>query len=138
MHDIKLIRENPEKFLQKISERNSFLDIKKLLNLDKQNRKLIQDKEKLEQIDLKNQAETTCYQAKKLLESSETPEVEKAKIEGLVSELEAAIAKEDYTAMKDLMAQYTSMQTASASSAGGASSDPSSDDVIDTDFSAEK
>jgi molecular chaperone DnaK len=96
------------------------------------------DKEKLEQIDLKNQAETTCYQAKKLLESSETPEVEKAKIEGLVSELEAAIAKEDYTAMKDLMAQYTSMQTASASSAGGASSDPSSDDVIDTDFSAEK
>ena len=49
MHDIKLIRENPEKFLQKISERNSFLDIKKLLNLDKQNRKLIQDKEKLEQ-----------------------------------------------------------------------------------------
>merc|ERR1712070_78456 len=34
-----------------------------------------QDKEKLEQIEVKNQAESICYQAKKLLESSETPEV---------------------------------------------------------------
>jgi molecular chaperone DnaK len=96
------------------------------------------DKEKIEQIDLKNQSETICYQAKKLLENDETPEVEKAKIQGIVSELEAAIAKEDYVAMKDLMAQYTSMQTAAANSAAGASADSTNDDVIDTDFSTEK
>jgi molecular chaperone DnaK len=95
------------------------------------------DKEKIEQIDLKNQSETICYQAKKLLENNDTPEAEKAKIQGIVSELETAIAKEDYAAMKDLMAQYTSMQTAAASSANAAS-DSGNDDVIDTDFSAEK
>ena len=49
MHDIKLIRTNPDQFLKKISERNSSLDLKKLLNLDKHNRQLIQDKEKLEE-----------------------------------------------------------------------------------------
>jgi molecular chaperone DnaK len=95
------------------------------------------DKEKIEQIDLKNQSETICYQAKKLLENNDTPEAEKAKIQGIVSELETAIAKEDYAAMKDLMAQYTSMQTAAASSANAAT-DSGNDDVIDTDFSAEK
>jgi len=94
------------------------------------------DKEKLEQIDLKNQSETICYQAKKLLENNETPETEKAKIEGLVSELEAAISKDDYAAMKDLIAQYTSMQTATSTSS---STDFTNDDgVIDTDFSVEK
>ena len=92
------------------------------------------DKEKIEQIDVKNQSETICYQAKKLLENTDTPEAEKAKIQGIVSELEAAIAKEDYAAMKDLMTQYTSMQTA----ARAASPDAGNDDVIDTDFSAEK
>ena len=93
------------------------------------------DKEKIEQIDLKNQSETICYQAKKLLENNETPEAEKAKIQGIVSELEAAISKEDYAAMKDLMAQYTSMQTAAANNASPGNGN---DDVIDTDFSSEK
>jgi hypothetical protein len=37
--------------------------------------------------------------------------------------------------MKDLIAQYTSMQTATSTSA---SADSTNDDVIDTDFSAEK
>ena len=46
------------------------------------------DKEKIEQIEVKNQSETICYQAKKLLENSETPEVDKAKIQGIISELE--------------------------------------------------
>ena len=49
MHDIKIIRNNPDLFLKKISERNSVADIKNLLNLDKKNRELIQNKEKLEQ-----------------------------------------------------------------------------------------
>ena len=49
MHDIKIIRKNPDLFVQKISERNTKVDIKKLLDLDKKNRELIQSKEKLEQ-----------------------------------------------------------------------------------------
>jgi len=49
MHDIKIIRKNPDLFLKKLSERNSKIDIKNLLNLDKKNRELIQSKEKLEQ-----------------------------------------------------------------------------------------
>ena len=49
MHDIKIIRKNPDLFLKKVSERNSKIDIENLLNLDKKNRELIQSKEKLEQ-----------------------------------------------------------------------------------------
>ena len=96
------------------------------------------DKEKIEQIEVKNQSETISYQAKKLLENSETPEVDKAKIQGIISELEVAITNEDYVAMKDLMAQYTSMQAATANNTGSPSPDSGNDDVIDTDFSSEK
>jgi molecular chaperone DnaK len=95
-----------------------------------------QDKEKIEQIDIKNQSETICYQAKKLLENADTPDADKTRIESIVSELEAAIAKEDYTAMKELVGKYTSMQAESAANAG-AQNTPG-DDVIDTDFSTEK
>ena len=49
MHDIKLIRNNPDLFLKKISERNTKIDIKKIIDLDKKNRELIQAREKLEQ-----------------------------------------------------------------------------------------
>jgi len=49
MHDIKIIRNDPELFSKKISERNVVFDVKKLLDLDKKNRDLIQKKEKFEQ-----------------------------------------------------------------------------------------
>jgi seryl-tRNA synthetase len=49
MHDIKLIRNNPDLFSKKINERNSKIDINKILDLDTKNRNLIQSKEKLEQ-----------------------------------------------------------------------------------------
>ncbi len=49
MHDIKLIRKNPDFFQKKLSERNIQIDFKSLLNFDKKNRELIQSKEKLEQ-----------------------------------------------------------------------------------------
>ena len=49
MHDIKLIRKDPDLFLQKLVHRNSNVNIKNLLDLDKKNRELIQGKEKLEQ-----------------------------------------------------------------------------------------
>ncbi len=49
MLDIKIIRKNPDFFKKKISERNTDIDFNKLLDLDKSNRELIQNKEKLEQ-----------------------------------------------------------------------------------------
>ncbi len=49
MHNLKFIRENPELFKKKITERNVKVDVSELLKLDKNFRKLIQQKEKLEQ-----------------------------------------------------------------------------------------
>ena len=49
MHDIKFIRKNHDFFTKKIEERNSKIDISKILKLDKKNRDLILTKEKLEQ-----------------------------------------------------------------------------------------
>ena len=49
MHDIKIIRKEPEKFREKILSRNADIDLLNLINLDKKNRELIQSKEKLEQ-----------------------------------------------------------------------------------------
>merc|ERR1711981_1235998 len=61
------------------------------------------DKEKSEQIDLKNQAEALCYQTKKQLEQLEATisADEKQKIELLITELEESIQKEDFTSMKE-------------------------------------
>ena len=49
MHDIKLIRKESDFFLKKISHRNTNVDLKSIIDLDKKNRELIQNKEKLEQ-----------------------------------------------------------------------------------------
>ena len=49
MHNLKQIRQNPDFFKKKISQRNSEFNIDDLLDLDEKNRKLIQKKEKLEQ-----------------------------------------------------------------------------------------
>ena len=49
MHNIKALRENPDIFKKKLSQRNLSLDFNKLLDLDKKNRDIIQKKEKLEQ-----------------------------------------------------------------------------------------
>ena len=48
MHDIKYIRDNFDVFKKKISNRNNTTKIDDILNLDKKNRKLIQEKENLE------------------------------------------------------------------------------------------
>ena len=49
MHDINLIRNQSDLFKKKIEERNTNIDLQNLLNLDKKNRELIQNKEKFEQ-----------------------------------------------------------------------------------------
>ena len=48
MHNLKDIRKNINIFKSKTEERNSPVDFDKLLNLDKENRNLIQKKENLE------------------------------------------------------------------------------------------
>ena len=47
MHNLKLIRDNPEVFKKKILDRNINIDIKELLKLDEEIRHKIQKKEKL-------------------------------------------------------------------------------------------
>ena len=49
MHNIKLIRKEPDFFLKKLGQRNTNVSLKNILDLDKKNRELIQKKEKLEQ-----------------------------------------------------------------------------------------
>ncbi len=49
MHNIKLLRENPDYYKKKFQDRNIKLNINDLLNLDKKNREIISKKEKLEQ-----------------------------------------------------------------------------------------
>ena len=49
MHNIKLIRKEPDFFLKKLSHRNTSFSLKNILDLDKKNRELIQNREQLEQ-----------------------------------------------------------------------------------------
>ncbi len=49
MHSIKLLREKPDFFKKKFQDRNVKLNLNDLLNLDKKNREIINQKEKLEQ-----------------------------------------------------------------------------------------
>tara|TARA_B100000029_G_scaffold157547_1_gene152848 strand:+ start:6385 stop:7638 length:1254 start_codon:yes stop_codon:yes gene_type:complete len=48
MHNLKLIRKDPDFFINKLKHRNINADLKNILDLDKKNRELIQLKEKLE------------------------------------------------------------------------------------------
>ena len=92
------------------------------------------DKEKIDQIEIKNQAETISYQLNKQIEGLQTPE-EKQPFESLKTEFESAISADDYSAMKDLIAKFNELQaTANAAQSGAAEGD----DAIETDFSAEK
>ena len=49
MHNLKEIRKDVNFFKKKIQERNAAVDFENLLNLDKENREIIQKKEKFEQ-----------------------------------------------------------------------------------------
>ena len=48
MHNIKLIRNEPDSFSKKLNHRNANVSLQNILNLDEKNRELIQNKEKLE------------------------------------------------------------------------------------------
>ena len=99
------------------------------------------DKEKSEQIETKNQAEALCYQTKKQLEQLESTisAEEKEKIETLITTLEGAINKEDYSGMKETMETLKKalMEVGEKAYQDAGASNPA-DDVIETDFSSEK
>ena len=81
MHNIKEIRKNLDFFKKKISERNSLINFDDLIVLDKENRKLIQEKEKKKQekkIISKSKDSTNFENSKKL--SAEIYEIEKKQI----------------------------------------------------------
>jgi molecular chaperone DnaK len=119
------------------------------------------DKEKRERIDLKNQAETLIYQSEKQLTDlgdKVSAEV-KAKMDEKRKQLQEAVDKEDYEAMKTRFEELQKelyevgasvYQQAGAEagapgaepggngSAGATSSGPSADDVIDAEFTESK
>jgi molecular chaperone DnaK len=105
------------------------------------------DKEKSEQIDIKNQSDALIYQTRKQLEElgDKVSADDKAKLEELINKLEEATKGEDFTTMKELnesiknsmmeIGQQVYSQTPDTTP--GASNN-AGDDVIETDFSTEK
>tara|TARA_Y100000590_G_scaffold167268_1_gene191485 strand:- start:3913 stop:5184 length:1272 start_codon:yes stop_codon:yes gene_type:complete len=107
MHDIKIIRQDPNTFIKRISERNIKLDLKDLLDLDIKNRDLIQKKEKLEQekkIISKQKDETQFKRSKEI--SSDIDNITKnqilikTKIDKIISSL-PNLAQKDVPIGKD-------------------------------------
>jgi molecular chaperone DnaK len=100
------------------------------------------DKEKSDKIETKNQSEALCYQTKKQLEQLESTitSEEKQKIENLISELEEAIKEENFTSMKELTENLkkTVMEVGEKTYKEAGVNNPADDNVIETDFSAEK
>jgi molecular chaperone DnaK len=121
------------------------------------------DKERREQIDIKNQADTLVYQTEKQLSEmgDKMPADAKAKVESLAKDLKEAVAKEDYDRMKtlkeELQQQLYSANTAvyqqeaaasggvdpsqGPASSGSTNGGPTSSgeaDVIDAEFSEPK
>ncbi|KAM3101332.1 molecular chaperone DnaK [Phormidesmis sp. 146-12] len=116
------------------------------------------DKERRERIDLKNQADSLAYQAEKQMSElgDKIPPADKEKVDGLVKDLRAAIASEDFDRIKTLntdlqQALYGITTNLYQQSGGGAApggpdegvpgatgAAPSGDDVIDADFTESK
>lgn len=109
------------------------------------------DRQRREQVDTKNQADSLAYQAEKQLTdlNGQVPAAEKSRVEELVKSLRSAIDREDYEQMKSLSndLQQALMQVgqaiyanASGANASGAAPNPGdsnssgNNDVIDADF----
>lgn len=107
-----------------------------------------QDKEKRDKIEMKNQADSLCYQSEKQLKDlgDKVNSEDKSAIETSIADLRAAITAEDFDKIKSLTTElqnqlmeigkkvYSSGEGASSS----ASEKPSDDSVIDADFSETK
>jgi molecular chaperone DnaK len=106
------------------------------------------DKEKSSQIDLKNQSDALVYQTRKQLVEldSKLESGDKTTIEKLVTDLEAAVQKDDFKSMETLsedlkkkmmeIGQKVYSQDGETNTQSG--SNPVNDEPIETDFSVEK
>ena len=105
------------------------------------------DKEKSEQIDLKNQSDALSYQTRKQLDElgENVPVDDKKQLEDMITKLEEATKTEDYAQMKELnetiknrmMEVGQQIYNQNPDQASTSSQGPG-DDVIETDFSTEK
>jgi|TARA_B110000971_G_scaffold94164_1_gene96832 molecular chaperone DnaK len=99
------------------------------------------DKEKSEQIEAKNQADSICYQTKKQLEElgSKIETTEKEKVESLITQLEAALQTDDITEIKSLSENVKQVMMEIGqkvySQADATDGNATTDDPIETDFS---
>ena len=94
MHDIKYIRDNFDTFKKKISNRNNTAKIDNIIDLDKKNRKLIQEKEILEKQkkDIsKSKDEKMFYKSKEISEKIKILSDEQLKIKCSLDTLLSAI-----------------------------------------------
>jgi molecular chaperone DnaK len=108
------------------------------------------DKEKREKIDLKNQADSLCYQSEKQIQElgEKVPEDEKGKLTTLISNLREAIEKEEIEGIKTKTEELqTAMMSLGSTMYGGEDANQGeatenkgeeSDNVIDTDFTETK
>lgn len=104
------------------------------------------DKEKSEQIDLKNQSDALIYQTRKQLEElgDKVTTDKKDQLGSLINQLEEAKKVENYVQMRELnetikntMLEVGQQVYSQASGTAGPNKSPG-DDVIETDFSTEK
>jgi chaperone protein DnaK len=111
------------------------------------------DKERRENIDLKNQADSLAYQAEKQLADmgDKVPAADKEKAEGQITALKAAVEAEDFDTIKTLTGELqqtlygisTNLYQQAGEDASGAAPGPDAtpsgssggDDVIDAEFS---
>jgi len=99
------------------------------------------DKEKSEQIEAKNQADSICYQTKKQLEElgSKIETTEKEKVESLITQLEAVLQTDDITEIKSLSENVKQVMMEIGqkvySQADATDGNATTDDPIETDFS---
>ena len=110
------------------------------------------DKEKRDQIELKNQSDTLCYQAEKQISElgDKVPAEAKEKIDEKIKQLREAINKEDKEGMENLSKElqdslmeigkqvYGAQQPPESPQATSSESPNSKDSVIDADFSETK
>ena len=107
-----------------------------------------QDKEKREKIELKNQADSLCYQSEKQLKDigDKASTEDTIKVETLISDLRSAIRDEEFEKIKSLTTELQNqlmeigkkVYSASEVSSKPATGQTGDDSVIDADFSETK
>ena len=109
-----------------------------------QRRQFPGEKEKAEQIEIKNNADSVCYQTKKQLEEldSKIDANEKESVQSLITKLETAIQNEDTNSMKSLTEEVKQVMMEIGqkvySQTDTPDQNPSATDSIETDFSVGK